>query len=119
MGDGDAFAVSKTGLKILILEDDALAAAAFAAALRDNGHEVVGIADSAQEGLAKARDDDADLALVDIGLADGRTGLAAARTLRDHFTSRRCSSAARPASPPRRMQCVPSAISPNRQMPTM
>jgi len=73
-------------LKILILEDDALAAAAFAAALKDEGHEIVAIADSAGDGIARARRQCADLALVDIGLSDGRTGLAAARALRDHFT---------------------------------
>jgi len=33
-------------LRILIVEDDALTAAAFAAALNDAGHQIVGIADT-------------------------------------------------------------------------
>jgi len=68
-------------LRILIVEDDALTAAAFAAALNDAGHQVVAIADSARAALANAEEAHADLALVDITLRDGRTGLAAARAL--------------------------------------
>jgi DNA-binding response OmpR family regulator len=72
-------------LRILIVEDDALTAAAFAAALGDAGHEVVAITDTARAALADAGSARADLALVDITLRDGRTGLAAARALhRDH-----------------------------------
>jgi CheY-like chemotaxis protein len=70
-------------LRILIVEDDALTAAAFAAALHDAGHQVVAIADNARSALANAEQTRADLALVDITLRDGRTGLAAARALRE------------------------------------
>jgi DNA-binding response OmpR family regulator len=70
-------------LRILIVEDDALTAAAFAAALNDAGHQVVAIADSARAALANAEEAHADLALIDITLRDGRTGLAAARALHD------------------------------------
>jgi len=73
-------------LRILIVEDDALTAAAFAAALNDAGHEVVAITDNAGAALATADTAQADLALVDITLRDGRTGLAAARALHaDHI----------------------------------
>jgi len=73
-------------LRILIVEDDALTAAAFAAALNDAGHEVVAIADNAHAALVQAGAVHADLALVDITLRDGRTGLAAARALHeDHI----------------------------------
>jgi DNA-binding NarL/FixJ family response regulator len=73
-------------LRILIIEDDALTAAAFAAALNDAGHQVVAIADTARAALANAGSARADLALVDITLRDGRTGLAAARALhKDHI----------------------------------
>lgn len=72
-------------LRILIVEDDALTAAAFAAALNDAGHHVVAIADNAGAALANAETSHADLALIDITLRDGRTGLATARALHaDH-----------------------------------
>jgi ActR/RegA family two-component response regulator len=70
-------------LRILIVEDDALTAAAFTAALNDAGHQVVAIADNALSALANAKQTRADLALVDITLRDGRTGLAAARALHE------------------------------------
>jgi DNA-binding NtrC family response regulator len=70
-------------LRILIIEDDALTAAAFAAALNDAGHEVVAITDKGGAALAKAARARADLALIDITLRDGRTGLAAARALHE------------------------------------
>ena len=72
-------------LKVLIVEDDALTAAAFAAALADAGHRVVGIADSAQGAVSRAAESHADLALIDITLRDGRTGLATARALHDDY----------------------------------
>jgi ActR/RegA family two-component response regulator len=70
-------------LRILIIEDDALTAAAFAAALDDAGHQVVAITDNGGAALVKAEKARADLALVDITLRDGRTGLAAARALHE------------------------------------
>ena len=70
-------------LRILIIEDDALTAAAFAAALNDAGHEVVAITDKGGAALVKAARMRADLALIDITLRDGRTGLAAARALHE------------------------------------
>jgi len=70
-------------LRILIIEDDALTAAAFAAALNDAGHEVVAITDKGGAALTKAEKGHADLALIDITLRDGRTGLAAARALHE------------------------------------
>jgi CheY-like chemotaxis protein len=73
-------------LRILIVEDDALTAAAFAAALLDAGHQVVAITDKGSAALTKAEKGHADLALIDITLRDGRTGLAAARALHeDHI----------------------------------
>ena len=68
-------------LRILIVEDDALTAAAFAAALNDAGHQVVAIADTAHAAVAHAGHAETDLALVDITLRDGRSGFAAARAL--------------------------------------
>jgi DNA-binding NtrC family response regulator len=81
--DGGTHASPNMTLRILIVEDDALTAVAFAAALNDAGHHVVAIADNARAALAKAEAARADLALVDITLRDGRTGLAAARALHE------------------------------------
>ena len=72
-----------TSLRILIVEDDALTAAAFAAALDDAGHQVVAITDKGANVLERAEGAQADLAVVDITLRDGRTGLAAARALHE------------------------------------
>jgi DNA-binding response OmpR family regulator len=81
--DGGQETAPFTSLRILIVEDDALTAAAFAAALYDAGHEVVAIADNAKAALANAETVQPDLALIDITLRDGRTGLAAARALHE------------------------------------
>jgi DNA-binding response OmpR family regulator len=81
--DGGFEASPSMSLRILIVEDDALTAAAFAAALDDAGHQVVAITDNGGAAPAKAERTRADLALIDITLRDGRTGLAAARALHD------------------------------------
>ena len=81
--DGGHDASPTMSLRILIVEDDALTAAAFAAALDDAGHKVVAITDNGGAVLAKAARARADLALIDITLRDGRTGLAAARALHE------------------------------------
>jgi DNA-binding response OmpR family regulator len=81
--DGGTHTSPAMSLRILIVEDDALTAAAFAAALNDAGHQVVAIADNARAALANAETSRADLALIDITLRDGRTGLAAARALHE------------------------------------
>lgn len=81
--DGGTHASPNMSLRILIVEDDALTAAAFAAALNDAGHQVVAISDNGVSALADAETAQADLALIDITLRDGRTGLAAARALHE------------------------------------
>ncbi len=81
--DGGHDAATIMSLRILIVEDDALTAAAFAAALSDAGHQVVAIADNARAALAHVETVQPDLALIDITLRDGRTGLAAARALHE------------------------------------
>jgi DNA-binding response OmpR family regulator len=71
-------------LRILIVEDDGLTAAAFAAALRDEGHHIVGIVDTSRAAIASTTESPADLALVDLNLNDGYTGLRAAQALNDN-----------------------------------
>lgn len=68
-------------LSILIVEDDATIALDEAETIESFGHRVVGIADEAREALRLARETSPRLALVDVNLADGRTGPAICATL--------------------------------------
>ncbi len=72
---------SDPSLRILIVEDEILIALELESLLQDAGHEVVGIAASSDEALALGADLGPDLAFVDIHLADGPTGVEAARRL--------------------------------------
>jgi CheY-like chemotaxis protein len=65
-------------LRILIVEDEALIAMQLESFLQDEGHVVVGIAISSAEAKEMAAATAADLALVDIHLIDGPTGVDAA-----------------------------------------
>lgn len=68
-------------LRILIVEDEALLAFQLEDDLIEAGHDVVGCAASARHALRLAAETDPDLALVDIHLADGPTGVDVAQTL--------------------------------------
>ena len=68
-------------LTILIIEDEVLVAIDLEMLLRDLGHIVVGIATNFDDAISLARDTQPRLALVDINLADGPTGVAAAREI--------------------------------------
>lgn len=68
-------------LRILIVEDEILIAFELESLLQDEGYEPVGIAPTSREALALARELAPDLALVDIHLADGPTGVEVARGL--------------------------------------
>lgn len=72
-------------MRVLVLEDDALAAAEVAGLVSAAGHEVVGPLATVQQALAAARDAPPDLALVDVDLGKGGSGIAAARGLSRHF----------------------------------
>ncbi|WP_417231709.1 response regulator [Brevundimonas sp.] len=67
--------------RILIIEDEALVAMELRFVLEDLGHEVVGTAADAKSARALATEADIDLALVDIHLSDGPTGVALGREL--------------------------------------
>tara|TARA_R110000850_G_scaffold133968_1_gene255125 strand:+ start:84 stop:491 length:408 start_codon:yes stop_codon:yes gene_type:complete len=67
--------------RILIIEDEALVAMELRFVLEDLGHEVVGTASDAKSARALALETDIDLALVDIHLSDGPTGVALGREL--------------------------------------
>ncbi|WP_339933274.1 response regulator [uncultured Brevundimonas sp.] len=67
--------------RILIIEDEALVAMELRFVLEDLGHEVVGTAADAESARELAQAVDIDLALVDIHLSDGPTGMALGREL--------------------------------------
>ena len=70
-----------TFLRILVVEDEALIALELGWLLGDLGHEVVGTAVGAPEAIALGRATRPDVALVDIHLMDGPTGIDVARAL--------------------------------------
>lgn len=69
-------------MRILIVEDEALIAAALADSLERAGHEVVGPASTLAEALALCEARPPELALLDIDLRDGGSGVDVARALR-------------------------------------
>jgi two-component system, response regulator PdtaR len=67
--------VAHDSLRVLIVEDEALIAMQLEAFLQDEGHVVVGVAATSAEAKDMADATNADLALVDIHLIDGPTGV--------------------------------------------
>ncbi len=67
--------------RILIIEDEALVAMELRFVLEDLGHEVVGTAADAKAARTLAAEAEIDLALVDIHLSDGATGIELGREL--------------------------------------
>ncbi len=71
--------------RILIIEDEALVAMDLRLMLEDLGHEVVATVADAQTARAVAHEEQVDLAMVDIHLSDGPTGITIGRELaQDH-----------------------------------
>ncbi|WP_311276834.1 response regulator [Methylobacterium sp. WCS2018Hpa-22] len=69
------------GLRILVVEDEALIALELECLLDDLGYVTVGVAGSSAEAIELGRTTVPDIALVDIHLIDGPTGIDVARTL--------------------------------------
>ena len=67
--------------RILIIEDEALVAMELRFVLEDLGYEVAGVCATAKSALDTVRETDVDLALVDIHLSDGATGIELGRCL--------------------------------------
>jgi len=67
--------------RILIIEDEALVAMELRFVLEDLGHEVVGVAATARQARDRVRETEIDLALVDIHLSDGPTGIELGREM--------------------------------------
>lgn len=70
-----------TGLRILVVEDEALIALELECLLDDLGYVTVGVAGNSAEAIALGRTMAPDVALVDIHLIDGPTGVDVAREL--------------------------------------
>ena len=71
--------------RILIIEDEALVALELRFVLEDLGHDVVGVAADSRQAEDIIKTTDVDLALVDIHLSDGPTGIELGRHLgQDH-----------------------------------
>ena len=79
-GDGPS-AGSPRASRILVVEDDYFVALELEHRLLDAGYDVIGIAATAEDALAKARSGKPDLAVMDIRLASPRDGIAAATDL--------------------------------------
>jgi CheY-like chemotaxis protein len=70
-------------LRILIVEDEAVLLMQLEAIFEDEGHIVVGTAMTAAEAIAVAEATTPDIAIVDIHLLDGSSGIDVARHLRE------------------------------------
>jgi CheY-like chemotaxis protein len=70
-------------MRVLIVEDEFLIAQLLEDVVRDYGHETIGPVSTVEQALAYAPR--ADIALVDLGLADGNSGQLLARRLIDRF----------------------------------
>ncbi|MXP65018.1 response regulator [Roseomonas sp. M0104] len=68
-------------MKILIVEDEALIAALVVEHLEEAGHAIIGPAATAGEALDLCREDIPELAILDINLQDGSSGIEVAREL--------------------------------------
>ena len=67
--------------RILVIEDEALVAMELRFVLEDLGHQVIGTAADARSARRLVQESDVDLALVDIHLSDGPTGIDLGREL--------------------------------------
>ncbi|BCM82699.1 response regulator [Methylobacterium indicum] len=73
--------MSGPALRVLIVEDEAFIALELECLIEEAGHVPVGVAARSDEAIALARDLAPDVALVDVHLADGPTGVAVAQDL--------------------------------------
>ncbi|MGN7127150.1 response regulator [Methylorubrum thiocyanatum] len=74
-------APEETALRILVVEDEVLIALELECLLEDLGHVSIGVAGSSADAIALGRTASPDVALVDIHLVDGPTGVEVARQL--------------------------------------
>jgi CheY-like chemotaxis protein len=72
-------------LRIAVAEDNWFAAEYLCSELGTLGHAIVGLARTGEELVELVARERPDLALVDVHLADGSNGLAAAKEIKEHF----------------------------------
>lgn len=87
-GEGGAMSSlqrAEGGLNLLLAEDDSELATAIMEALTEGGHRVVAHAATAQGAIGQAALHALDLAIVDVNLADGGSGVEVAKALRDRW----------------------------------
>jgi two-component system, response regulator PdtaR len=70
-------------MNILIIEDNPIIAMDLGWILEDMGHRICGTADTSNKAMEECVASKPDLVMVDLNLADGRTGLALVNTLAD------------------------------------
>jgi DNA-binding LytR/AlgR family response regulator len=70
-------------MKVMIVEDEGLVALELERIVQEAGHETIGPLFTMEQALAHGNR--ADVALVDLGLADGSSGSSLARRLMDRF----------------------------------
>lgn len=75
-------------LRVLIVEDEILLSIELEYVLQELGHEIVGVAASSREAIDLAEKTNPDLALVDIHLSDGPTGVDLANRLCENGKTR-------------------------------
>jgi len=73
--------------RILIVEDEALVAMELGLILEDMGHQVAGVAANSRAALEELTSSPIDLALVDIHLSDGPTGVVVGQRLAEQGVS--------------------------------
>jgi len=78
-------AVTTTGARILVVEDETLIAEEIEDSLRELGYEVIGRASSADEAIGSVAERRPDIVLMDIRLRGLRDGIQTAEELRDRF----------------------------------
>lgn len=83
--DGPKSETSLEALRLLIAEDEAITGMTLEAILDDLGHKVVDVVDNAGAAVAAAARHRPDLVLMDIRLAQGSDGVAAAVDIRRHL----------------------------------
>lgn len=83
MGSGSEPSKQKSGLNVLIVEDEAIVAMELEFMLEEAGYVATGSADDLSSALEAVRKRKPDLALVDIQLAMGESGLRVAERLKE------------------------------------
>lgn len=79
-------AVDAAPMRLLVVEDEALVAMEIETILESLGYDVIGVADTLADALALREAGQPMLALVDMQLANGESGLEIAAALRAHGT---------------------------------